>query len=43
MWHVWERGEVHVQFLWGEKIQGRDHLEDLVADGRMVLKLFCKR
>jgi len=26
MWHVWERGEVHVGFLWVD-ITARDHLD----------------
>jgi hypothetical protein len=41
MWHVWDIEETPV-FV-GEKMQGRDHLEDLGVDGRKILKFFCKK
>ena len=43
MWHVWETGEVHTGFLWGDPRE-REHLEDLGVDGRIILKFsFTKR
>jgi len=36
MWHVWERGEVHTGFWWGDWRE-RDHLEEVVIDGRVKL------
>jgi hypothetical protein len=32
-------GEVHTGFLW-EYVNESDHLEDLIVDGRMILKWF---
>jgi hypothetical protein len=40
MWQVWSRGEVHSKF--GGEPEGRDHLEDLGIDGRIILKLIFK-
>jgi hypothetical protein len=37
MWHVWETGEVHTGFWWGD-LRERDHLQDLDVDGRGILK-----
>jgi hypothetical protein len=37
MWHVWETGEVHTGFWWGD-LRERDHLQDLGIDGRIILK-----
>jgi hypothetical protein len=38
MWHVWESGEVHTGFLWGDPREG-EPLEDIGVDGRIILKL----
>ena len=37
MWHVWERGEVHTGFWWGN-LRERDHLVDLGVDENKILK-----
>jgi hypothetical protein len=37
MWHVWEIGEVHTGFWWGD-LRERDHVEDLGVDGRIILE-----
>ena len=36
MWQVWEIGEVHTGFWWGDPRE-RDHVEDLGVDGRYEL------
>jgi len=36
---VWETGEVHTGFLWGD-LREKEHLEDLRVDGRIILKFF---
>jgi len=35
MWCLWETGEVHAEFWWGD-LSERDHLEDLGMDGRIL-------
>jgi len=42
MRHIWETGEVHRGFWWGD-LRERDHLEDLGADGRIVLIWIFKK
>jgi len=42
MCHVWETGEVHTVFWWRYR-RGREHLEDLVVDGRIILKWIFKK
>jgi hypothetical protein len=37
MWHVWGRGKVHTGF-WEGNLKGRAYLEDLVVDGKIILK-----
>ena len=37
MWHVWETGEVHVGFRWGD-LRERDHLDDIDVDGKIILQ-----
>jgi len=41
MWHGWKTGGVHTGFGWWE-LRERDHLEDLLIDGRIILKLILK-
>jgi len=41
MWHGWKTGGVHAGFGWGD-LRERDHLEDLVRDGTIILKLILK-
>ena len=38
MWHVWEKGEVHTGFWWGDLTE-RGHLEDLGVDGNVMLNM----
>jgi hypothetical protein len=37
MWHVCETGDVHAGFWWGDLTE-RNHLEDLVVNGNIILK-----
>jgi hypothetical protein len=41
MWHVWETGEVDTGFWWGNLLE-RHHLENLGANGRIILKWIFK-
>ena len=38
MWHVWGR-----KGFWYENLNERDHLEDLVVDGRLILQCILKK
>jgi len=42
MWHAWGRGEVHAWFSWGD-LRKRDYLDDLGADGGIILKWILKK
>jgi hypothetical protein len=42
MWHVWETGEVHTGFWWGE-LRVRYNLEDIGIDGRIILKWIFRK
>jgi hypothetical protein len=42
MRHAWETGEVHGE-IWSGDLSERDHLEDLGADGRIVLIWIFKK
>jgi len=42
MWHVWEAGEVHTWFWWGD-LRERDHLGDPDVDGRIILRWIFKK
>jgi hypothetical protein len=42
MRHVWGRGEAHTGFWWVD-LRERDHLEDLGADGKIILKWIFKK
>jgi hypothetical protein len=37
MWHVWETGEVHTGFWWGN-LRERDKWKDLGIDGWIIFK-----
>jgi hypothetical protein len=39
---VWERGEVHTGFWWGN-LRERDDLEDMGVNGRIILKWNFKK
>jgi hypothetical protein len=42
MWHIWETGELHAGFWWGDPNE-REDLEDLGVDGRIILKWIFKK
>jgi hypothetical protein len=39
---VWEDTEMHAGF-WCGNLKDRDHVDDLVVDGRMILKWILKK
>jgi len=41
MLYVWATGEIYAGFGWGDLREG-EHLEDLVLDGRIILKWTLK-
>jgi hypothetical protein len=41
LWHIWEKGEVHTWFRWGD-LRERDHFQDLGVDGRLILEWIFK-
>jgi len=42
MWHVWGRKATHTAVLWGN-LKSREYLQDLVVDGRIILKSIFKQ
>jgi len=42
MWHEWGIGEEYTGFWW-ENLRERDHLEDPVADGRIILRSIFRK
>jgi hypothetical protein len=42
MWHAQERSEMKTGFRW-ENLTGRGHLENLDADGKIILAWFVRR
>jgi hypothetical protein len=37
MWHVWEKGEAHTGFWWGN-LKERDHVEDMGLEWKIIFK-----
>jgi hypothetical protein len=42
MWYFWRRREIHTG-LWCGNLNERDHFEDIVIDGRLILKCIFKK
>jgi hypothetical protein len=42
MWHVWETGEVHTGFWWGD-LRERGNLEDPGVDESLILEWMLKK
>jgi len=42
MWHVWDKGEEQTGCWWGN-LRGRDNLENLSTDERIILKWILKK
>jgi hypothetical protein len=42
MWYVWGRGEVYIEFWWGN-LRERDLLKGLGLDGRIILKWIFRK
>jgi hypothetical protein len=42
MWRVWDTGEVHTGFGWGDPREG-DYLQDLGVDERVIFKYTFKK
>ena len=42
VWHVWETGDVHKRFCWGD-LKERDNSEDLDVEGRIILKWIFRK
>jgi hypothetical protein len=42
MWHIY-RGEEMRTVFWWENLKDRGHLENLVVDGRIILKCILKK
>jgi hypothetical protein len=42
MLYAWEKWEMHTIFLL-ESLKGRDHLENLVVDGRIILEWILRK
>jgi hypothetical protein len=42
MLHIWGRRDMHTGFWWGKMIQ-RICLEDLLVDGRIIIKILLKK
>ena len=43
MRHVWETGQVHTGFGWGDLKEKEEPLEDVGIDGKIILKRMFKK